>query len=110
MNLSIKDLLEVSHQQAHRLLKLAENEKFTSVSSDSRTVGKGDLFVALRGETFDGHQFLKSAKQKGAKAAIVDAKWYKRNARTTLPCIVVTDTRNAFGELARIYRKKFSIP
>jgi UDP-N-acetylmuramyl pentapeptide synthase len=61
MNLSVKDVLKVPHQQA--LLSIPRNAKFRGVSTDSRTVGKGDLFVALRGEKFDGHNFLKTAKR-----------------------------------------------
>ena len=107
MNLSIGDLLQISHKQTH---KLPTAHKFTNVSSDSRNIKKGDLFVALRGEKFDGHEFIKVALQKGAAAAIVDTKWFSKNTKTKLPCIVVRNTLDAFGELALVYRRKFSIP
>ena len=53
---------------------IAGNEKslVSGVSSDSRTIETGELFVALRGERFDGHTFLKEVFQKGATAALVD--------------------------------------
>ena len=48
--------------------------RFTGVSTDSRAIGRGELFVALRGERFDGHAFLEQAKAAGAAAALVDAR------------------------------------
>ncbi|HJW28193.1 MAG TPA: UDP-N-acetylmuramoyl-tripeptide--D-alanyl-D-alanine ligase, partial [Saprospiraceae bacterium] len=110
MNLSIKDLCNVSHVREHRLAQFAAVQRFKQVSTDSRTIQKGDLFVALRGEKFDGHQFLNDVRKKGAIAAIVDEKWFEKNARTSLPCLVVKNSLDAYGELARIYRQKFLIP
>src|SRR5919204_60953 len=46
--------------------------RFAGVSTDSRSIGAGELFVALRGERFDGHQFLAAAATRGACAALVD--------------------------------------
>ena len=48
---------------------------FDAVSSDSRGIQPGDLFVALRGERFDGHDFAVDCLQRGAAAAVVDANW-----------------------------------
>lgn len=110
MNLSVKDLLEVSHLRTHKFSKLPLVKKFNHVSTDSRTVRKGDLFVALRGEKFDGHNFINDIQQKGAIAAIVDSNWYSKAHRVATPCIVVKNTLDSFGELARIYRRKFSTP
>jgi UDP-N-acetylmuramoyl-tripeptide--D-alanyl-D-alanine ligase len=79
------------------------------VSTDSRQVQPGDLFVALAGERFDGHGFLAEAARKGAAALLVD--------RTrTLPdlggcaVIAVEDTRKALGTLAAAYRQNFRLP
>ena len=77
---------------------------FTGVSTDSRTIGKGDLFVALRGERFDGHEFLKSVAPKAA-AAMVDSAY---RGEYPLPALVVGDTRRALGDLARYWRARFS--
>lgn len=110
MNLSIKDLISISHQQAHKFSGIPLTKKLNSVSSDSRNIKKGALFVALRGENFDGHDFIDTVHRNGAVAAIVDAKWYKKHPKTKLPCIVVKNTLDAFGELALVYRRKFSIP
>jgi UDP-N-acetylmuramoyl-tripeptide--D-alanyl-D-alanine ligase len=110
MNLLIEDLLNISHRRANKFLKISQKQKVRRVSTDSRTIGKGDVFVALRGDKFNGHEFLEEVKLKGAIAAIVDTKWFERNTAFQLPCIVVTNTLNAYGELARNYRRKFSIP
>lgn len=80
---------------------------FEAVSSDSRAIQAGDLFVALRGERFDGHDFVADCLQRGAVAAMVDGKW---NAGATGPLLVVEDTRLALGALASCWRDKFHIP
>ena len=77
---------------------------FTGVSTDTRTVRTGELFVALRGEKFDGHAFLEQAKQAGAVAAMVDRNF---SAVPPLPAIVVEDTRLALGSLAKGWRSRF---
>ncbi|HEX6529385.1 MAG TPA: UDP-N-acetylmuramoyl-tripeptide--D-alanyl-D-alanine ligase [Burkholderiales bacterium] len=77
---------------------------FTGVSTDSRTLGKGDLFVALRGERFDGHDFLKTVAAKAA-AIMVDGAY---RGEYPLPALVVGDTRRALGALARYWRARFA--
>ena len=82
-----------------------------SVSTDSRTVGRDQMFFALRGEKFDGHEFVSAALKRGASCAVVDSRWYRRNKRmATQPLVVVEDTTRALGDLARIYRGKFRMP
>ena len=81
------------------------NPVFNGVSTDTRTVKAGELFVALRGERFDGHGFLDQAKSAGALAAMVD-----RNFAGTppMPAIVVDDTKLALGALASGWRARFA--
>jgi len=81
------------------------NPQFTGVSTDTRTLRSGDLFVALRGERFDGHAFLSQAKGGGASAAMVDR---GHQGEFPLPVIVVEDTKLALGTLARGWRSLFS--
>lgn len=83
-----------------------------SVSTDSRTVSPGEVFFALRGENFDGHRFVSDAVRKGASCAVVDRKWLRKNKALamSLPLVAVEDTNRALGDLARIYRRKFSMP
>ena len=79
--------------------------RFTGVSTDSRGIGAGELFVAIRGERFDGHAFLGMAQTRGAAAAMVDERF---SGATPLPVVVVDDTRKALGRLARHWRKRFA--
>lgn len=74
------------------------------ISTDTRNIKKGDLFVALKGERFDGHDFVKDAFRKGAIAVIVRKDFSFE--RGTL--IKVNDTLKALGEIAKGYRKKFN--
>jgi UDP-N-acetylmuramoyl-tripeptide--D-alanyl-D-alanine ligase len=81
------------------------NPLFTGVSTDSRSLRSGDLFVALRGERFDGHAFLTQAKSTGASAAMVDS---RHQGEFPLPVVVVEETKRALGDLARLWRARFS--
>jgi UDP-N-acetylmuramoyl-tripeptide--D-alanyl-D-alanine ligase len=111
MNLTIKDLLSIAYKSEQGISKLAASRKFRDVSTDSRSIKSGDLFIALRGEKFDGHDFLEAVANQGASAAVVDEKWYKKNSKKSkLPLLVVKNTLDSYGELANLYRKKFSIP
>jgi UDP-N-acetylmuramoyl-tripeptide--D-alanyl-D-alanine ligase len=79
--------------------------RFDGVSTDTRAIAPGELFVALRGERFDGHAFLASAKAAGAVAAIVDR---RHPDAGPLPVVIVEDTKVALGALARRWRSRFS--
>ena len=80
----------------------------TGVTTDSRSIGRGDLFVALTGERFDGHDFVDQALAAGAAAALVsDAAKVKTTAAALL---VAQDTRLALGALAQWWRGRFTIP
>jgi len=81
------------------------NPVFSGVSTDTRTVTAGALFVALRGERFDGHAFLDQAKNAGALAAMVDRKF---PGTPPMPAIVVDDTKLALGALAGGWRARFA--
>src|SRR5438477_12919512 len=78
------------------------------VSTDSRRVQPGDLFFALPGERFDGHQFLGEATSKGA-AAVVAARNELPGELRNSAFIRVEDTRKALGKLAAAYRKDFAL-
>ena len=80
------------------------NPVFTGVSTDTRTLRAGDLFVALRGERYDGHAFLAQASAAGACAAMVDA---RHGGEAPMPAIVVEDTKLGLGALARGWRSRF---
>jgi UDP-N-acetylmuramoyl-tripeptide--D-alanyl-D-alanine ligase len=78
---------------------------FQGVSTDSRTLAQGNLFVALQGPSFDGHDYLDEARLKGAAAAAVSVP-----LDVDLPLLEVADTRLALGMLAAHWRKQFAIP
>lgn len=78
----------------------------TGVSTDTRTTQAGNLFIALKGDQFDGHAFVDQAFSKGALVAVVD----HLLPNTLIPQIVVTDTKAALGQLASYWRNQFSAP
>ena len=84
---------------------IGEDVAFHAVSTDSRTVQAGDLFVALRGERFDGHAYVAECLQRGAAAALVSQQVAGAGSQ-----LVVADTRVALGLLAAYWRSQFSIP
>ena len=84
--------------------------RFERVGTDSRALAPGQLFVALRGERFDGHDFVAAAAQAGAAAAMVDSAWAAAHADAALPLLVVDDTRLALGTLAAAWRARFAVP
>jgi len=84
--------------------------RFDGVGTDSRALVPGQLFVALRGERFDGHDFVGIAAEAGAAAALVDARWFTENPTPALPVVVVGDTRLALGTLAAAWRARFALP
>ena len=77
----------------------------TSVDTDSRRVQPGQLFVALPGEKFDGHDFLPQVAAQGAAAALVS-----HTVDTALPVVQVSDTRLAMGQLAAYWRQHLGLP
>ncbi len=84
----------------------AEDRLLTGVSTDSRSVKVGELFVALSGENFDGHAFVTRAAERGAVAALVS----RVVPEAKIPQILVGDTRLALGRLAQAWRQRFQIP
>jgi UDP-N-acetylmuramoyl-tripeptide--D-alanyl-D-alanine ligase len=79
----------------------------TGVSTDSRSLSPGELFVALTGERFDGHAFVVRAQQQGAVAAIVERPIAEASGITQ---VVVENSLAALSRLARNHRRKFRIP
>ena len=82
-----------------------DDARFSGVSTDSRAIQPGELFVALRGEHFDGHDFLVAVHSRGAAGAIVDRRYQGPYA---LPVVIVEETKTALGDLARHWRSRFS--
>jgi UDP-N-acetylmuramoyl-tripeptide--D-alanyl-D-alanine ligase len=98
---------EAAQATQGRILAGDASTRCVGVSADTRTVATNNLFVALRGERFDAHQFLPQAKSAGALAAIIED---ATHAPQDLACIQVENTLHALGDLARAHRLRFSIP
>ncbi|HKX40047.1 MAG TPA: UDP-N-acetylmuramoyl-tripeptide--D-alanyl-D-alanine ligase [Burkholderiaceae bacterium] len=79
---------------------------FARVHSDTRSLQRGDLFVALKGERFDAHDFLAQAQASGAVAALAE----RGLAEAGMPGLQVSDTLAAMTELARAWRSRFDLP
>ncbi len=80
------------------------------INTDSRTIAQGEIFWVLKGEKFDGHNYVETAFEKGSIAAVVDQSWYERNARPGRVYLPVADTHAAILKLAGRYARRFRIP
>ena len=81
------------------------------VSTDSRSVEPGELFVPLRGERFDGHHFVDGALARGVRVIVAEQGSYDLgNLPAGTSCISVPDTLRALGDLAAFHRTRFSLP
>jgi UDP-N-acetylmuramoyl-tripeptide--D-alanyl-D-alanine ligase len=117
---TIEEVLEVT--SARLLAGECLQEKIRRLSTDSRTVGPGDLFVALAGERYDGHAFVGPALRQGAVGAVVQSAYRlpaalqeRRGAmrgreRSRLCLIGVQDPLLAYQQLATYHRSRFNIP
>jgi len=79
--------------------------RFSGVSTDSRSLAQGELFIAIRGEHFDGHDFLDAARDRGAAGAMVDERY---SGPAPLPVLVVDETRRGLGRLGARWRERFA--
>lgn len=98
--MQLSDLAHIVHGQLQ-----GQNKEWLGVSTDTRQLQPGQLFIALKGEHFDAHDFIELAEQKGAAAAIVH-----RPVTSKIPLIYVPDTLQALADLAFDHQSKFSCP
>ena len=94
---------------------VGDNAAFIGVSTDTRSVRAGELFIALRGVKYDAHEFLATARERGAVAALVAEDALSQPAvaavaASGLPLLAVADTRLALGALAAAWRARFDLP
>ncbi|MEK6552951.1 MAG: Mur ligase family protein, partial [Bacteroidota bacterium] len=80
----------------------------SNVEIDSRRVKKGSLFIAIKGEKYDGHDFILDALKKGANSVVIDSRKLKKFSFLEIPVVAVNNTIRAYGELAKIWRNKIS--
>lgn len=114
MKISIEDLKKLSKSRIYGNTK--SDAGFNGVSIDSRKCSKTDLFFAIKGQKYDGHDFVKSVLKKGAKGAAVNKSWFRKLSAkegkffNKYLMIVVPDTVKTLGELSSIHRSKFLVP
>ncbi len=86
------------------------NGMVSGISTDSRTISAGELFVPLRGDRFDGHDYIAKVAERNIKLALCSEEWLRQhNPPDSLSCIAVTDTLHALGDLALSFRKRFAL-
>lgn len=91
-----------------KLLQGKASLRVRGVSTDTRKVAKGEVFVAIKGDNFDGHNFTAQACQSGASVLLVSRADVERPEKTAV--ILVEDTVKALGYLARFHRRRFKVP
>jgi UDP-N-acetylmuramoyl-tripeptide--D-alanyl-D-alanine ligase len=109
IKISVRELLKITKG---KLLKsgVVSEQQAKGVSIDSRTLQKGNLFIAIKGENQDGHKFIPQAFEKGAALALAERTEVRGLSQENLPIIVVEDTKKVLYDLAWWYRKKFDLP
>jgi UDP-N-acetylmuramoyl-tripeptide--D-alanyl-D-alanine ligase len=104
---------EVLRATGGKLLQGKENAFFQGISTDSRTITEGELFIALKGPCFDGHHYALEALKKKAGGVLIgedqvgDIRWNGYRSRAV---IAVKDTLTALGAIARDWRRKYGPP
>ncbi len=104
--LSISDILRATDGELIHKSSGAEFIEITSVTTDSRKAAEEVLFVPLKGENVDGHDFINSALEHGAAVSLTE----KPSNITLGNVIKVKDTRKALGDIARYYKMKYPVP
>jgi UDP-N-acetylmuramoyl-tripeptide--D-alanyl-D-alanine ligase len=103
---TLAQLVAITGASPFNLSSFLLEQQVTGISTDTRTLKPGEVFMALRGESFDGHRFLSVAKEKGAIAAVVD----HPIDQPLLPLLQVSDTLQTYQAIARWWRDQFEAP
>ncbi len=104
-NITISEIIKAT---GGKLLSGNTDQIISSVSTDSRKIGKNCLFIPLKGENFNGNDFIEKAFENGAIVSFISADYGPENINGSL--IEVKDTLKAMQDLAKYYRNKFNIP
>lgn len=102
-------MIQTSLQTLHSVVTgstITSDVNFVGLSTDSRKIEAGNVFLALRGETFDAHDFLDAVAQTGAVAVIAE----RVPANFPIPTLLVSDTKVALAEIAKYWRAQFDLP
>lgn len=103
----LADLIAVLQATPLNVSTAMLSQMAAGITTDTRHLQPGEVFLALRGETFDGHDFVETAMQAGAIAAIVDTQF---TPAQPFPVLQVADTLAAYQAIARWWRQQFTIP
>jgi UDP-N-acetylmuramoyl-tripeptide--D-alanyl-D-alanine ligase len=109
---AVMTISEVLKATGGSLIRGGAEKTFQGVSTDSRQLQEGNLFLCLRGENFDGHRFLAAAAAAGAAGFVIqkDTAEELYGAKEKRPVILVEDTLKALGAIARFWRRKLAVP
>jgi UDP-N-acetylmuramoyl-tripeptide--D-alanyl-D-alanine ligase len=112
LDLTIVELLSLKSDNIWKSSRPIPASRIKGISTDSRTIKSGELFFAIKGDRFDGHDYIGQIFAKGACAAVVSQTWYERNGGdfAGAALVVVPDPLVAFMDYAGFYRRKFDIP
>ena len=103
-------LEEIKKATKGNILQVGKISYCSDVSTDTRSLIPGTLFLPLSGENFNGHEFINTAIEKGASIVIISDQKYFKNISEDVAVVLVADTKQALKNLAHFYRKKFNIP
>ncbi len=107
MNLTVREILKCTRGT---LIQGSEELSVSGISTDTRTLDKGNLFVALQGENFDGHNFIENAVERGAVSVLgVSSKLEKYKDRLSVALIGVDDSLHALGDIANFWRTRHEV-
>lgn len=109
MKYKVSDILEATRGL---LLSGSQTVSFKAISTDSRTIEEGDIFLALKGKNYDGHNFAEAAFKKGAYGLLIQMEYWKCMKEAIPPHVVtigVSDTLKALGDIAAFERKRHPI-
>ena len=107
MPLNLAEILAATGAEL-RGVPLPSDQRFPRLERDSRRVEPGDLFLAVRGEVFDGHDFIAEVAERGAAAALVSRTWADRQTNPPLPLLVVDEPLAALQRLAATWRARLT--
>jgi UDP-N-acetylmuramoyl-tripeptide--D-alanyl-D-alanine ligase len=112
LNISLNELLKTTGGRLWNDTK-GNQTIARGISIDSRTIEKGNLFVAIPGERYDGHQFVTEATNKGASLILISKEktsHVKKKELKEIPVVLVDDTKKALRDIAFWHRNRFEVP
>ncbi len=103
-------ITDIAEATGGRIIGCDEGE-VSGISTDSRSVGAGELFVPLRGTSFDGHDYIAAVAEQGIQTVLADEAWLRtHDLPDSLTAIAVNDTLRALGDLAAAFRRRYDVP